>query len=369
MQRSASSSRRLPPAAGARHRARASFQHFRPRCLASCSWHSCVRGVVEGALAPHAACDPEHPRYPPPTQNAIRDSGLMPQFTDPDYGASRIEGVLLSCDPTVACRCCVRITCLGRSALTLLTPCAVLCWGYPPGSIFASHYDSRYNWGEVRCGAPHFLRPRSAPVLKRALPPPLHSTWRACRWGRRARSRSSRTARASAYPPRARVKCASSCRECNCMGWGSLRAERPHPPAPYSLRRRSIYVMTGDSRWAWQHGLSRIGNNDYSKVKEDPPAWNPLGWRRSWTFRSTKVFQIETLRAQALRVPSGSAERMALNARIAAQMVTSKVRLSSGGVGGGVILPLRGPHLIFPFVFARRWGATGRLRSPTTRAW
>ena len=40
----------------------------------------------------------------------------------------------------------------------------MLCWGYPPGSIFASHYDSRYNWGEVRCGAAFFaatLHPRS----------------------------------------------------------------------------------------------------------------------------------------------------------------------------------------------------------------
>lgn len=46
--------------------------------------------------------------------NLVRDSGLMPQLSTPDY---------------------------------------CLAWGYPPGTSFQPHFDSRYQWGEAVVGA------------------------------------------------------------------------------------------------------------------------------------------------------------------------------------------------------------------------
>lgn len=45
--------------------------------------------------------------------NLVRDSGFAPLMSIPDY---------------------------------------VLAWGYPPGSTFASHFDSRFQWGEAVMG-------------------------------------------------------------------------------------------------------------------------------------------------------------------------------------------------------------------------
>lgn len=46
--------------------------------------------------------------------NLVRDSGLAPQLTTPDY---------------------------------------CLAWGYPPGTSFQPHFDSRFQWGEAVVGA------------------------------------------------------------------------------------------------------------------------------------------------------------------------------------------------------------------------
>jgi hypothetical protein len=66
------------------------------------------------------------------------------------------------------------------------------------------------------------------------------------------------------------------------------RDEAMLPPGMDSIRvtlpRRSIYVMSGASRFDWTHGIA----------KQQPiypsPSWNKENVRISLTFRSTKVF-------------------------------------------------------------------------------
>jgi hypothetical protein len=151
----------------------------------------------------------------------------------------------------------------------MCTPDYVLAWGYPPGTSFQLHSDSRTQWGEavvgVTLGAPCELRfsfdvpekqrPRDRPVDRRV--------------------------------------------------W---------------LPRGSIYIMTGLSRTDWKHGVFRTGKAGLSGGEDAPaPAWNPHGWRRSWTFRATKVYQLVALRRE-LRSAT-PATRAALVNRIAAQEV------------------------------------------------
>lgn len=50
------------------------------------------------------------------------------------------------------------------------------------------------------------------------------------------------------------------------------------------LPRRSIYVMSGPSRYVYKHGIAQ------QKPTQAPPSWNKLNMRKSLTFRSTKVF-------------------------------------------------------------------------------
>jgi len=55
------------------------------------------------------------------------------------------------------------------------------------------------------------------------------------------------------------------------------------------LPRRSIYIMTGDARTEWKHGISKMSSKNLN-VFPEPPTWNPLGMRRSITLRSTKAY-------------------------------------------------------------------------------
>ena len=50
------------------------------------------------------------------------------------------------------------------------------------------------------------------------------------------------------------------------------------------LPRRSIYIMSGPSRYVYKHGIAQ------QKPTQAPPSWNTLNMRKSLTFRSTKVF-------------------------------------------------------------------------------
>ena len=58
------------------------------------------------------------------------------------------------------------------------------------------------------------------------------------------------------------------------------------------LPRRSVYVMSGPSRYVYKHGIAQ------QKPTEVPPSWNTLNMRKSLTFRSTKVFSDEYLERQ-----------------------------------------------------------------------
>ena len=155
--------------------------------------------------------------------NAVRDCGLYPGLTSPNY--------------------CMSLT-------------------YPHGAVFPEHWDSRYRWGEA--------------VLGVSLGAP---------------------ARLTMHPAE--------------RGVGN---QKVHVPLP----RRSIYIMTGPSRTAWKHSLDQVSVGAAGPL----PHWNPLGHRRSFTFRCTKTYEVESLKhALAACGPGRDDVAAALRARIAAQTV------------------------------------------------
>lgn len=80
------------------------------------------------------------------------------------------------------------------------------------------------------------------------------------------------------------------------------------------LPRRSIYVMSGESRWRWKHGIAKLSPKNLCDFPP-PPTWNPYGLRRSLTLRATKAFSDVTLERMLQRRPDDAS----LQARIAAQ--------------------------------------------------
>ena len=109
---------------------------------------------------------------------------------------------------------------------------------YPPKAGFAPHFDSRYRWGEAimgvnlgQAGEMMFVPTKDGDKAELA-------------------------ARTNGQQKTARV------------------------PLP----RRSIYVMTGPSRYDWKHGIVK------QKPTDPSPSWNPRNLRKSLTLRSTKVF-------------------------------------------------------------------------------
>jgi len=116
---------------------------------------------------------------------------------------------------------------------------------YPPNARFQLHHDSKYRWGEVimgvnlgQDGEMMFTPDRAEDAFDEAA---IQSEF--------------------AYKERGRNK--------------SMKVRLP---------RRSIYVMTGPSRYVYKHGIAK------QKPTQPKPTWNPRNMRKSMTFRSTKVF-------------------------------------------------------------------------------
>lgn len=125
----------------------------------------------------------------------------------------------------------------------LITPDYCLAWGYPQGSKFAAHFDSRYRWGEDVMGVSlgtsceiHFI------PVSRVLP----------------------------------------------AGSKTVKAVLP---------RRSIYIMEDEARTLWKHGIFKVGKAVGARG-DIPPAWNPDNYRRSLTLRCTKTYNAFELERQ-----------------------------------------------------------------------
>ena len=152
----------------------------------------------------------------------------------------------------------------------LVMPQCCISWSYPPGAVFPFHWDSRFRWGEyvlgVSLGAP--ARITFQPNIK----------------------------------PNVKPKAALS----------------------VQLPRRSIYVMTDQSRTAYQHSVDCVKQVD---AGDAVPFWNPEGMRRALTFRTTKTYNYVALQHQVTaceRLPESmerTARITALRARMAAQRI------------------------------------------------
>ncbi len=132
---------------------------------------------------------------------------------------------------------------------------------YPIGAGFGHHYDSRHRWGEVIVGV---TLGQSGVVY--FVP---------------------KDGQESLLPP----------------GKDSIRVALP---------RRSIYVMSGASRYDWKHGIVK------HQPIHPPPPWNTRNLRISLTFRSKKIFSDVYLERQ-LQNETDMKKRAELNARISAQ--------------------------------------------------
>eukprot|EP00984_Skeletonema_dohrnii_P025068 scaffold14195_cov155-Skeletonema_dohrnii-CCMP3373.AAC.15 len=145
---------------------------------------------------------------------------------------------------------------------------------YPPKAGFQFHHDSKYRWGEVIVGVNlgqegeiMFTPDRAEDAFDQA-----------------------------AYSSEFASKSA---------GVGkSMRIKLP---------RRSIYIMSGPSRYVYKHGIAQ------QKPTQAPPAWNTLNMRKSLTFRSTKVFSDVFLERKLQEAGLNHEMRMRLQSRKEAQ--------------------------------------------------
>ena len=92
----------------------------------------------------------------------------------------------------------------------------------------------------------------------------------------------------------------------------AARTNGQQKTARVPLPRRSIYVMTGPSRYDWKHGIVK------QKPTDPPPSWNPRNLRKSLTLRSTKVFS-DVYFQRAVQSEQDPARRRDLLARQKAQ--------------------------------------------------
>lgn len=96
------------------------------------------------------------------------------------------------------------------------------------------------------------------------------------------------------------------------------------------LPRRSIYIMTGESRCDWDHSLDGVMRPGFGA--DAAQVWNPEGMRRSLTFRCTKTYNYEAMQYQLSACASqpASAKRdaraAALQARMAAQRIETIIK-------------------------------------------
>lgn len=176
--------------------------------------------------------------------NLVRDCGLVPDLSPPDY-------------------------CMSNN--------------YAPGVSFKSHYDSRHRWGETVVGV----------SLGRASTIYFHPD---------PRRKDKQVWRAG--PPRKNFPTDYGVEVCvkDAYSSGYFRIE-------VVLPRGSIYVMSGDARTEWMHGIESNPENS----QDDVPSWNPHRLRRSLTLRSTKTFSDIYLERLVEQNPNNDSARARLD--------------------------------------------------------
>lgn len=153
--------------------------------------------------------------------------------------------------------------------LDLVPPNQQAFFHYTPQGKFMDHYDSPRRWAEAIIGVN-----LGAWAIMRF----TRGTW--CNYGQRWESKEELEGR---------------------------RAEMPVVNIP--LPPRSIYVMSGESRWNWKHGIYNVG---HSREGLNPLIRNP--GRRSITLRATMEHSLETL--QLARTRATATEEPRLTSRI-----------------------------------------------------
>eukprot|EP00985_Skeletonema_marinoi_P007192 scaffold3145_cov73-Skeletonema_marinoi.AAC.3 len=116
---------------------------------------------------------------------------------------------------------------------------------YPPKAGFQFHHDSKYRWGEVIVGV---NLGQEGEIM--FTPDRVEDAFDQAAYSSEFGSKSAGVGK-------------------------SMRIKLP---------RRSIYIMSGPSRYVYKHGIAQ------QKPTQAPPSWNTLNMRKSLTFRSTKVF-------------------------------------------------------------------------------
>jgi len=134
------------------------------------------------------------------------------------------------------------------------TPDYLLGLTYPIGAGFQAHHDSRHRWGETvvgvtlgQGGTMYFTSPKGERKAKE-----IEENY------------------------------------INDLGKASIRIKEYENSyaVELDLPRRSMYIMTGEARLNFKHGL----RTQKSKGFASPPDWNPNNYRRSLTLRHTKCF-------------------------------------------------------------------------------
>ena len=136
------------------------------------------------------------------------------------------------------------------------TPDYCLGLTYPPGASFQSHFDSRHRWGETvvgatlgQCGTLYFTPPKQSHFNRPFIQENFLN---------------------DKGQPAIRIKDYT-------LGNFAIELDLP---------RRSIYVMTGQSRFDFKHGLRTQNPANFAP----PSHWNPNNLRRCLTLRHTKCF-------------------------------------------------------------------------------
>ena len=206
--------------------------------------------------------------------NLVSDCGLVPDYSPPDCCLSNNYA------PGVAFKSHVRLATFDSSTLLVVLTSV---------TFHLSKYDSRHRWGETVVGV----------SLGRASTIYFHPD---------PRRKDKHIWRAG--PPRKNFP----------KDYGVDIKVRDGYASGYFridvvLPRGSIYVMSGDARTEWMHGIESNPKN--SKRTEDMPSWNPHGLRRSLTLRSDKIFSDIYLERLVEQNPNDGSARARLKAQMA----------------------------------------------------